>query len=153
VALTPHVFPQFAIGMGLGYIAMTGGTYKVALSNAAGPITEATSGVSTAKLFTDWTSNVAAEITGTGYSAGGATVSSPTFTAGGSNNTVATWTSASNPQWTSSTFTANQAIFYESSASTYQLICFWDFGGSVSVSAGTFTLSINASGLLTATSA
>ncbi len=151
MALTAHVFPQFAIGAGLGNIAMTGATYKVALSNAAGPITESTAGISTAKLFTDWTTNVAAEITGTGYSAGGATVSSPTWTAGGTNNTVATWTSASNPQWTASTFTANQAIFYESSAATYQLICWWDFGGAITVTGSTFTLNISASGLLTAT--
>ena len=151
MALTPHVFPQFAIGLGVGDIALTGGTYKVALSDAAGPIGLSTSGVSTAKLFTVWTSNVAAEITGTGYTAGGVAVSSPTFTAGGSNNTVATWTSASNPQWTSATFTANQAIFYESSASTYQLICFWDFGGAVTVTSSTFTLTISGSGLLTAT--
>jgi hypothetical protein len=151
VAVTAHVFPQFIIGMNAGNIALTGGTYKVALSNTAGPVTEATSGISTAKLFTDWTANVAAEITGTGYTAGGATVSSPTFTAGGTNNTVATWTSASNPNWTTATFTANQAVFYESSASTIQLICWWDFGGAVSVTASTFTLTISGSGLLTAT--
>lgn len=151
MAVTAHVFPQWIQGVNAGNITMTGGTYKVGLSNAAGPITLASSGVSTAKLFSDWTANVAAEITGTGYTAGGATVSSPTFNAGGSNNSVTTWTSASNPNWTTASFTANQAIFYESSAVTTQLICFWDFGGSVTVTAGTFTLSINASGLLTAT--
>ena len=150
MAVTSHVFPQFAIGLGVGDIAMTGGTYKVALGNAAGPIGLATSGISTAKLFTDWTS-IVTEITGTGYTAGGVAVSSPTFTAGGSNNTVATWTSASNPNWTSASFTANQAVYYESSASTYQLICFWDFGGAVTVTSSTFTLTINGSGLLTAT--
>jgi hypothetical protein len=151
MAVNGHVFPQWIIGVNAGDIAMTGGTYKVALSDAAGPIALSTSGVSTAKLFTDWTSNVAAEITGTGYTAGGAAVSSPTFTAGGSNNSVATWTSASNPNWTSATFSANQAIFYESSASTYQLIAFWDFGGATGPSAATFTLTISGSGLLTAT--
>ena len=151
MALTAHVFPQFIIGMNAGNIVLTGGTYKVALSNATGPIGESTSGISTAKLLTDWTA-IATEITGTGYSAGGATISAPTVTAGGSNNTIATWTSGSNPQWTSSTFTANQAVFYESSASTYQLICWWDFGGSVSVTSSTFTLTISGSGLLTATS-
>lgn len=151
MAVTAHVFPQFAIGLGQSSITMTGGTYKVALSNAAGPVTLASAGVSTAKLFTDWTANVAAEITGTGYTAGGVAVSTPTFTAGGTNNSVATWTSASNPSWSSATFTASQAVFYESSASTYQLICFWDFGGAVSVTSGTFTLTISGSGLLTAT--
>ena len=144
------MFPQWLLGVNAGNIAMTGGTYKVALGNAAGPIGLATAGISTAKLFTDWTA-IVAEITGTGYTAGGATVSAPTFTAGGSNNSVTTWTSASNPNWTTATFTANQAVFYESSASTTQLICFFDFGGAVSVTAQTFTLTINAAGLLTAT--
>jgi hypothetical protein len=151
MAVTAHVFPQFIIGMNAGNILLTGGTYKVGLSNAAGPVGLGTSGVSTATLWTDWKSNVAAEISGTGYTAGGATVSSPTFTAGGSNDTVSTWTSSTNPSWTTATFTANQAIFYESSASTNQLICFWDFGGAVSVTSGTFTLTISGSGLLTAT--
>lgn len=151
MAVTAHVFPQFIIGMNAGSIALTGGTYKVALSNAAGPVGESTAGISTAKLFTDWTSNVAAEITGTGYAAGGVALSAPAFTAGGSNNTVATWTTGVNPSWASATFTANQAVFYESSASAYQLICWWDFGGAVSVTSGTFTLTISGSGLLTAT--
>src|SRR5215469_4227016 len=150
MAVTAHAFPQFMIGLNAANISLTGGTYKVALSNAAGPIGLGSAGVSTAKLFTDWTSNVAAEITGSGYTAGGTTLSGLSFTAGGSNNSVATWT-GSNPSWTSATFTANQAVFYESSASTIQLICFWDFGGSVSVTAGTFTLTISGSGLLTAT--
>jgi hypothetical protein len=150
MAVTGHVFPQWIIGVNAGNIAMTGGTYKVALGNAAGPIGLATSGISTAKLFTDWTA-IVPEITGTGYTSGGATVSSPTFTAGGTNNSVATWTSGTNPSWTTATFTANQAVFYESSASTYQLIAFFDFGGAVSVTGSTFTLTINGSGLLTAT--
>jgi len=150
MAVTGHVFPQFIIGLNAHNIALAGGTYKVALGNAAGPIGLATAGISTATLFTDWTA-IVTEITGTGYTAGGATVSAPTFAAGGSNNSIATWTSASNPNWTTATFTANQAVFYESSASTNQLIAFFDFGGSVSVAGQTFTLTINASGLLTAT--
>lgn len=151
MAVTGHVFPQFALGLAASDITLPGGTWKIALSDAAGPIGLSTSGVSTAKLWTDWTTNVAAEITGTGYTAGGVTVSSPTFTAGGANNSVATFTSSTNPSWTSATFTANQAILYQSSASTYQLAAFWDFGGAVPVTSSTFTLTINASGLLTAT--
>lgn len=150
MTLAAHVFPQFAIGLANGDINLTTGTYKVALGNSGTTITLATSGISTAKLFTDWTS-IVTEISGTGYTAGGATVSSPTFVAGGTNDTVATWTDSTNPSWTTATFTANQAVFYESSASTYQLICFWDFGGAVSVTASTFQLTISGSGLLTAT--
>lgn len=150
MAVTGHVFPQFAQGLAASNITLPGGTWKVALGNAAGPIGLATAGISTAKLFTDWTA-IVTEITGTGYTAGGTTVSAPTFAAGGSNNSVSTFTSGTNPNWTTATFTANQAVLYQSTAATIQLGAFWDFGGSVSVVAGTFTLAINASGLLTAT--
>jgi hypothetical protein len=150
MAVNGHVFPQFMIGLNAHNIALAGGTYKVALGNAAGPVTLATAGISTATLFTDWTA-IVPEITGTGYTAGGVAVTTPTFTAGGSNNSVATFTSATNPAWTGATFTANQAVLYQSSAATYQLAAFFDFGGSVPVTANTFTLAINASGLLTAT--
>jgi hypothetical protein len=150
MAVTGHVFPQFMLGLAAGNISLPGGTWKMALGNAAGPIGLATAGISTAKLFTDWTA-IVTEITGTGYTAGGVAVSSPTFAAGGSNNSVATFTSATSPSWSGATFTANQAVLYQSSASTYQLGAFWDFGGSISVAGQTFTATINASGLLTAT--
>lgn len=150
MAVTGHVFPQFFIGTAAGDISLPGGTWKVALGNAAGPVGLATAGISTAKLFTDWTA-IVAEITGTGYTAGGVTVSAPTLTAGGSNNSITAFTSGTNPAWTGATFTANQAVLYQSSAATYQLGAFWDFGGPLSVAAQTFTLTINASGLLTAT--
>lgn len=150
MAVTGHVFPQFIQGLAASNLTLPGGTWKMALGNAAGPITLATAGISTAKLFTDWKA-IVAEITGTGYTAGGVTIASPTFAAGGTNNSVSTFTSATNPAWTTSTFSANQAVLYQSSAATIQLGAFWDFGGSVSVTAATFTLTINASGLLTAT--
>jgi len=150
MAVTGHVFPQFIIGVANGDINLNGGTWKVALGDAAGPIGLATSGISTAKLFTDWTS-IVTEITGTGYTTGGATVSSPTWSAGGTNDATSTFTSSTNPAWTSASFTANQAVLYQSSASTYQLGAFWDFGGAVTVTSSTFTLTINGSGLLTAT--
>lgn len=147
MTVTAHVFPQFAEGIGGKYMNLASDTIKVALSNTAGPVTLATTGVQAAKLFTDWTTNVAAEITGTGYTAGGATLSGVTWTTAGD---VATFT-AGNPSWSTATFTANQAIFYDSTASTYQLICFWDFGGAVTVTGSTFTLTVNGSGLATVT--
>lgn len=150
MAQTQHMFPEFIIGAGLGDITFPGGTWKIALGNAAGPITLATSGISTAKLFTDWTA-IVTEITGTGYTTGGVAVTSPTWTVGGTNNTVMTFTSGTNPSWSGSTLTANQAVLYQSSASTIQLAAFWDFGGAVSSTGSTYTLTINGSGLLTAT--
>jgi hypothetical protein len=147
---TAHVFPQWALGAAekLQNLAASGDTVKVALSNTAGPVTLSTSGVQAAKLWTDWTSNVAAEITGTGYTAGGATVSGQSLAVSAD---VMTFTASTNPSWTGASFTANQAIWYDSAAITEQLICFWDFGGAVTVTAATFTLTISGSGLLTAT--
>ena len=150
MAVTGHVFPQFAAGLAASNITLPGGTWKVALGDAAGPISLSTAGISTAKLFTDWTA-IVTEITGTGYTTGGTTVSSPTAAPGGSNNSIFTFTSGTNPNWTTATFTANQAVLYQSSASTIQLGAFWDFGGAVGVTGGTYTLTINANGLLTAT--
>lgn len=148
--MTQHIFPQFAIGVGNGHINLATGTFKVALSNASGPITQATSGVSTAKTLTDWKA-IAAEITGTGYTAGGLLVSSPTWVAGGTNDAVATFDSTTNPSWAGATFSANQAVLYQSDATTYQLVAFWDFGGSVPVSSNTFVLTIDAAGFFDAT--
>jgi hypothetical protein len=150
MAVTAHVFPQWELGAAskLQNLAASGDTLKVALSNTAGPVTLSTGGVQAAALFTDWTSNVAAEISGTGYTAGGATITGQSVAVSGN---VMTFTASSNPSWTTSTFSANQAIFYDSAASTVQLICFWDFGGAVTVTASTFTLTISGSGLLTAT--
>lgn len=150
MAVTGHIFPEFMQGVAAGNIAMGSGTWKIALGNAAGPITLATSGISTAKLFTDWTA-IVAEITGTAYVAGGVTVTSPTWTIGGTSNSVMTFTSSTTPTWTTATFTANQAVLYQSSASTTQLAAFWDFGGAVSAAGVNFTLTINGSGLLTVT--
>lgn len=142
-----HVFPQFELGLAGKLQNLATDSIKVALSNTAGPVGLATTGVQAAKLFTDWTSNVAAEISGTGYTAGGQLLSGVSSTVTGN-----VWTlTATSPAWTSSTLTANQAIFYDSSASTIQLIAFWDFGGAVSDTSGTYTLTINASGIVTAT--
>lgn len=144
---TAHVFPQFAQGAFSKLQNLNSDTLKVALGNAAGPITLATTGIQAAKLFTDWTA-IVPEITGAGYTAGGQSLSGVSLTTSGN---VCTLT-CSNPAWASSTITANQAVFYDSSAGTVQLICFMDFAGSATPSvSGTFTLTVNASGLLTAT--
>lgn len=61
-----------------------------------------------------------------------------------------TWTATAN-------WSALYAFFYDAAVdtndSTRELVCYWDFGGTVSVvNGGTFTLTINASGLVTFTS-
>lgn len=152
MALTAHVFPQFQYAMSQKMIDLDSDTLKVALSNNATTQGLSTSGISTAKKLSDWkalTGN--SEISGTGYTAGGATLSGVSVSLGSTNNTIFTLT-CSSPSWSTATFSANQAVFYSSTAEgtiAYSLICFWDFGGSQSVTAGTFTLTINASGLVT----
>jgi hypothetical protein len=63
------------------------------------------------------------------------------------------------PAWTATAnWSAVYAFFFDSAIgaavdSATPLICYWDFGGTVSVvNGGTFTLTINASGLVTYTS-
>jgi hypothetical protein len=96
MALTAHVFPQFQLGLAQKLQNLGSDSLKVALGNAAGPIGLATAGISTAKLFTDWTA-IVPEITGTGYSAGGLALSGVSSSVGGTNNSVWTLTAASAP--------------------------------------------------------
>lgn len=94
---------------------------------------------------------VGTEASGTGYTTGGVALSSPTFTASGH---VYTFTTATNPSWSSSTISAAYALFYDSTPgtnSTNPVICYWDFGGTSSSSSGTYTLTISGSGILTIT--
>jgi hypothetical protein len=144
--LTPHVFPQFQEGLAAKRQALASDTIKVALGNAAGPITLATAGVQAAKLLSDWTA-IVPEITGTGYTAGGATLADVTSAVAGN-----VWTlTATSPVWPEATLTANQAVFYDADADTVQLIAFWDFGEAVSSTANDFELAISESGIVTAT--
>jgi hypothetical protein len=88
------------------------------------------------------------EVTGTGYTAGGATLAS-LVTAVDTVNDRASW-SAANASWSSSTITARGAVVYKSTgtSSTSPLLCYFDFTTDQVSSAGTFTISWNANGLL-----
>lgn len=94
-------------------------------------------------------SSVTNEVTGTGYTAGGATLASKTVTYTSGTNTITL--DAADPSWTSSTITARFAVFYKSTGtdSTSPLICYWNFGADQISTAATFTLQINASGIIT----
>jgi hypothetical protein len=81
---------------------------------------------------------------GTGYTRQALT--SVTLTDSG----LITTLSCANPSWPSATLSASYALFYDSSGgsdSANQVICYWDFGSSQSVTSATFALTINASGL------
>lgn len=99
-----------------------------------------------------WDDVSANEASGTGYTAGGATLGSKTvaYTAG----TNVTTFDAADVSWTTSTITARYAVIYDdtpATAATKPLIGYVDFGSDQSSSAGTFSIVWNASGIFTTT--
>lgn len=86
-----------------------------------------------------WASN---EVSGTGYTAGGATITSPSISTPDSGK----WTfqsSASTVVWSSATFVARGAIVYDSTASN-RILAVINFGEDKQVVSGNFTLSWDA---------
>ena len=84
------------------------------------------------------------QITGTGYTAGGATLASMAVTQG----TTTKW-DATDTEWTTATFTAYHAVIYDDTVGTDDLIGSIDFGAAKSVSAGTFKIQWHADGIVT----
>ena len=103
-------------------------TIKLALYTAG-------SGAPYSTSSTVYSSGVANEVSGAGYTTGGNTLSSPVVA---NQNNVATLTFAQT-QFTSATFGAAYAVIYNSSSSN-KLVVVLDFGGTKSCSNGTFTI-------------
>lgn len=101
----------------------------------------------------DYFNDITNEVTGTGYTAGGATLASKTSTYTAGTNTQSL--DAADVTWGSSTITARYAVIYKSTgtASTSPLIGYVDFGQDVVSSAGNFTITWDATGMLTLTTA
>ena len=93
----------------------------------------------------DFKSDVTNEVSGTGYDAGGKSLTSVTLTQSGGTITF----DAADLTWASSTITARGAVVYDDSLTNDPLICYIDFGADKSSSAGDFVLSFNASGIFT----
>ena len=98
-------------------------------------------------------SSVTNEVTGTGYTAGGLTVTGKTVTYTAATNTLSL--DCADPTWAASTITARYLVFYvdTGTAGSSPLICYVDFGADVSSSGSAFTYQVPASGLLTLTAA
>ena len=93
----------------------------------------------------DFKADVTNEVSGTGYTAGGESLTSVTLTQSGGTITF----DADDVTWTSSTITARGAVIYDDSLASDPLIAYIDFGADKSSSAGDFVLSFNASGIFT----
>ena len=80
------------------------------------------------------------EVSGSGYSAGGNTLTNT----GVGISTTTSFTDFSDTSWTSASFTARGCLIYNSSTvtglTTNAAVCAVDFGGDKTVSSGTFTI-------------
>jgi len=81
------------------------------------------------------------EITGTGYTAGGVTLTNQTVATSG----TTAYFDADDPTWTSASFTARGALIYNSTNSD-KAIAVLNFGGDFTVSSGTFRIVFPAAG-------
>lgn len=86
------------------------------------------------------------QITGTGYTAGGATLTSQTVTQDDTNDRGVF--DAADASWSSASFTAYHAVIYDDTLAGDDLICSIDFGGAQTVTSATFTLQFSTDGIL-----
>lgn len=122
-----------------GNIDWENDTIKVALTTSS-----YTPDIDTHSFFDDITN----EVSGTGYTTGGATLSTSAPTQDDTDNEGVA--DATDLTWSSSTITARYAIIYKSTgtASTSPLICYVDLGGDTTSASGNFTLSWNSEGII-----
>jgi len=148
VAVTAHTYTKFADALGQKTVDIDSDTIKVMLLSAY----TVGSTQDTAKFVSDVLA-VATEASGTGYTAGGATLGTVSWSASGH---VYTLDFSVDPSWNASggSLAAAYALFYDStpgSNATNPVICYWDLGGTQTATNATFTLTLSASGLLTVT--
>jgi len=93
-----------------------------------------------------WDVSVTNEASGSGYTAGGATIGTPTFSYDGPSNTFKF--DGNDVAWASNTVTARTAVVYDSTpASNKPLIMYVDFGADITP----LSLTWDANGLFTVT--
>ncbi len=115
----------------------TGNVYKVALII---PSPTGVYGAATAN-YSDLTGNSDEVANGFGYTTGGFAFTAAQNLTPQLTSTTAFWQWSVNPTWTSSTFTTAGCLIYNSSASN-RAVYVGSFGGTISVSAGTLTLTM-----------
>lgn len=137
MTVTTHVYTSAPAKMANKEIDLDTDTIKVMLCTSS--YTPSQSGHA-------YKSSVTNEVTGTGYTAGGATLASKTVTVSGTTFTF----DAADTTWPSSSIAARYAVIYDSTGtdSTSALLEYIDFGADVTTTSGTFTIQYNASGIL-----
>lgn len=152
MAVTAHTYPKFLLGLGNGTMKLGTDTLKVGLASGTYAWNATSQGhQSVADFLAGSGSGALTEVSTSGTGYGRQALTTVTWSASGLTVTLG----CANPQWTSSTITADYAFFYDdgpdgvaaSADSGRLLICYWDLGGAVSDTNGTFELQVNASGL------
>jgi len=137
-------FEQFGLDLADGEHDLGADTFKVALiDNSTAP--------TAADATPRWGDYSANEVSGTGYTAGGATLSGTGVSEAGG---VTTFDDTGNVTWSQNGAGPTDiywAILYNDSAAADQAIGFLDMGGAVSLQDGDVTITWNASGILTIT--
>ncbi len=138
MAITATPYGQFVLALGTGAFNLSSDTLKVLLTTSS-----YTPNVDTHTYLTDVTN----EITGTGYTAGGVTLSGVTWTYDSTNNRAVL--GADSPTWATASFTARRAVVYKSTgvSGTSRLIGYVDFGENRTPTAENFVLNFT-SGVL-----
>lgn len=140
MAVTAHTYPLLAKSLANKEITLPGDVLKVALVTSS----------YTPDNSHQYKSQVTGEATGTGYTAGGATLTSITWTLNGSVYTL----DAADTTWANSTITARYAVLYDStpaSDAARPLLGYVDFGANFSSTNAAFTLTWDAAGILQVT--
>ena len=102
----------------------------------------------------DFFNDATNEIVGTGYTADGATLTTPTRTYTAGTNVLKL--DADDSAWASASFTARYAVVYKDRGGAQtadELISYVNFGGDETVASGTFTIQWAAAGIITLTAA
>jgi hypothetical protein len=118
-----------------------GDTYKIALYTS-----------SRTAAATDSVFDTTNEASGTGYTSGGNTLTNNGVTGGSSASTA--FIDFADTSFTTATITAKFALIYQSSgganSASANAVCWLDFGGDFTTTAGTFTIQFPAAGTSTA---
>lgn len=141
MAATAKVYGNFPMHLFKGDVDTDTATFKVMLCTSTYTPNQDTH---------EFKSSVTNEITGTGYTAGGATLGSLALTYDSATNTIKF--DAADTVWAGASFTARYAVIYVSTGTdaTSVLVMYVDFGADQSPSAGAFTLQWNSGGIVTA---
>lgn len=133
------VYNSFKRDIMNGSIDLDTDTIKVALVTSS-----YTPNIDTHDNFDDITN----EVSGTGYSSGGATLASVSVSVDTTDDEGVF--DAADTTWTTATITARGAVIYKSTGtpSTSKLICYVDFGSDKTSTAGDFTIQWNSEGIL-----